>query len=234
MFYSLLGSLGWNAPPTPPPATITAVRIPANGASAHLISMTTTNDCGMCCGFLHRVPDAHRYWRAGHAWKYRDLSRLDLQVDQKVARARHLQQKEHCEQEAEIHGQANDTEGIHVRQRQRMLFADQCHHLIPKEHAACVGAYYVFYSFATEDLPQNPHVPAWLSRRKGEEGHRYWGDVFVVKLSPHEYGPRGWAAYEDIDPTFLNVLSDGPLKSWNEDVGFRYWWEPSDDRPQGS
>jgi hypothetical protein len=70
------------------------VRIPANGTPAHLLSLTTTNDCGLL-PFLHRVPDTHRYWPGEESWAYRDLNRLDCQLNEKVATLRHLQQKEH-------------------------------------------------------------------------------------------------------------------------------------------
>lgn len=100
--------------------------------------------------------------------------------------ARHLRKKEHGEQEAEMD---DDPETFYVHQRQSQLFSYQRHHLISREYAACVGGYYVFYSFALDDLPQHTHVPAWLSRKNDGEGHRYWGDVFVAKMSPPEYGP---------------------------------------------
>jgi len=76
-----------------------------------------------------------------------------------------------------------------------------------------MGAYYVFHSFAFDDLPKNSSVPTWISDI-GDGMHRqYCGDVFLVKMAPHEYGEYGWAAYEDIIPEFLDLLIEGPLDS---------------------
>ena len=78
-----------------------------------------------------------------------------------------------------------------------------------------MGTYYVFRSFAIDDLPKNSSVPTWISGDIGDIGdgfHRsYYGDVFLVKMAPHEYGEYGWAAYEDIVPEFLDLLREGPL-----------------------
>jgi hypothetical protein len=71
--------------------------------------------------------------------------------------------------------------------------------------SSCNGIYYAFYSFAIDDLPENTFVPDWMRNR-----HNYWGDVFLVKMAPHEYGQYGWAAYEDISPDFLQLLAEGP------------------------
>lgn len=68
-----------------------------------------------------------------------------------------------------------------------------------------MGTYYVFYSFAIDDLPRNSSVPTWIS------DNNFYGDVFLVKMAPHEYGEYGWAAYEDIVPEFLDLLREGPL-----------------------
>lgn len=80
-----------------------------------------------------------------------------------------------------------------------------------------MGTYYVFYSFAVDDLPENSSVPAWISD-VGDTGdncdgipRNYRGDVFLVKMAPHEHGEYGWAAYEDIVPEFLDLLVKGPL-----------------------
>ena len=75
-----------------------------------------------------------------------------------------------------------------------------------------MGTYYVFYSFATDDLPKNSSVPTWISGDISDDFHRYhYGDVFLVKMAPHETGDYGWAAYEDIVPEFLDLLREGPL-----------------------
>ena len=74
-----------------------------------------------------------------------------------------------------------------------------------------MGTYYVFYSFAVDDLPKNSSVPTWISDVGG--GKHYYGDVFLVKMAPHEYGEYGWAAYDDIAPEFLDLLIEGPSSS---------------------
>jgi hypothetical protein len=76
--------------------------------------------------------------------------------------------------------------------------------------------YYVFYSFALDDLPKNSSVPAWIS---GGNRYQYWGDVFLVKMAPHLYGQYGWAAYEDIVPDFLDLLVKGP--SYGQKRGYQ-------------
>jgi hypothetical protein len=75
-----------------------------------------------------------------------------------------------------------------------------------------MGTYYVFYSFAIDDLPKNSSVPTWISGDISDDFHRnYYGDVFLVKMAPHEYGEYDWAAYENIVPEFLDLLREGPL-----------------------
>jgi hypothetical protein len=75
-----------------------------------------------------------------------------------------------------------------------------------------MGTYYVFYSFAIDDLPKNSSVPTWISGDISDDFPLYYyGDVFLVKMAPHEYGEYGWAAYEDIVPEFLDLLREGPL-----------------------
>jgi hypothetical protein len=215
--------------PAPSPVTILVARIPADGTPAHLLHLTTTNDCGDL-DFLHRVPDTRRYWPGEESWAYRDLNRLDCQLNEKVARLRHLQQKEHSDQEVDIEQYSSSKERCKAQQRQRQLFWDQQHHLLPQRYSSCIGAYYVYYSFDVYHLPQNAFVPDWIGKIGDKIQQQYWGDVFVVKMGPQEYGPYGWAAYEDITPEFLELLAAGPLKSWREDVGFRLPWEASENR----
>ena len=75
-----------------------------------------------------------------------------------------------------------------------------------------MGAYYVFHSFAADDLSKNLSVPAWLSKIREWDHRNYYGDVFVVKMAPVEHGEEGWAVYEDIVPQFLDLLAErGPL-----------------------
>jgi hypothetical protein len=64
----------------------------------------------------------------------------------------------------------------------------------------CDGIYTIFFSFALDDLPRNDNVPRRLLKESA------YGDVFVVKLQPHEHGEHGWAAYDDISPEFLQWL----------------------------
>lgn len=64
----------------------------------------------------------------------------------------------------------------------------------------------MYFSFGTEGLPEHSFVLDWMdvsNRRK------YWGDVFVVKMAPHDYGKYFWAAYEDIVSEFLDLLVKG-------------------------
>jgi hypothetical protein len=41
----------------------------------------------------------------------------------------------------------------------------------------------------------------------------------MVRMSPQEFGPFGWAKYEDMTSGFLDFMRTGPLESWKEDVG---------------
>lgn len=75
-----------------------------------------------------------------------------------------------------------------------------------------MGGYYVFYSYASDDLPKNPAVPPWISDI-GEGCHLpFYGDVFLVKVALDEYNEDGWTSYEDIVPQFLDLLVEGPLE----------------------
>jgi hypothetical protein len=224
MFASIKLLLGWEEPPAPSPVTILGVRIPAYGTPAHILPLTTTNDCGFLT-FLHRVPDTRRYWPGKESWAYRDLNRLDCQLDETIARSRHLQRKEHSDQEADMRqNSGSEEERINVRQRKRQLFLEQQHHLLPQRYSSCIGAYYVYYSFDLDHLPLNAFVPDWIGKIGDRNQQQYWGDVFVVKMGPQEYGPHGWAAHEDITPECLELLAAGSLKLWREDVGFRGLW----------
>jgi hypothetical protein len=44
-------------------------------------------------------------------------------------------------------------------------------------------------------------VPSSMSPR----GEAYWGDVFIMKLAPEEWGLHGWAVYEDVLKEFLEL-----------------------------
>jgi len=67
-------------------------------------------------------------------------------------------------------------------------------------YASCNGVYMTFYSFALDDLPQNINVPDSFSPMG-----TMWGDVFVAKLAPEEWGVNGWATYEDVPSEFLRL-----------------------------
>jgi hypothetical protein len=60
--------------------------------------------------------------------------------------------------------------------------------------------YIIFYSFALDGLPQNTAVPLVFANAGA-----MWGDVFVVKLAPEEWGEHGWAVYEDVPARFLEL-----------------------------
>jgi hypothetical protein len=103
--------------PSPPPVTITGVRIPADGTPAHLLSLTTTSESGATDSFLFHVPDLRQYWNTVRAWDYRDLHRLDLQ-QQHHLQQKHLQQQHHFQQR------------LHLLQRL---------HLPQQHHLSCIG-----------------------------------------------------------------------------------------------
>ncbi|KAK3933743.1 hypothetical protein QBC46DRAFT_275181 [Diplogelasinospora grovesii] len=95
MLASIWPFLGWREEPSPspPPVTVTGVRIPADGTPAHLLSLTTISDSRATDSFLFHVPDLRRHWNTEKAWEYRDLHRLDLQQDYHIQRSHHLQQR---------------------------------------------------------------------------------------------------------------------------------------------
>jgi len=64
----------------------------------------------------------------------------------------------------------------------------------------CHGVYMVLFSYAMDDLPEHNNFPASLT-----DSGACWGDVFVVKLQPHEFGEHAWAAYDDVPPEFLKL-----------------------------
>ena len=206
MLPSIWSFLGWKEEPSPspPPVTITGVRIPADGTPAHLLSLTTISDSRATDSFLFHVPDLRRYWHTERAWDYRDLHRLDLLEYHHVQQQRHVP-LEHLRQMLSLQRQHNHQQQHHLRQR---YLLNQRYHLLQQCHSSFMGTYYVFYSFATDDLPKNSSVPTWISDKPN--GY-YYGDVFLVKMAPHEYGEYGWAAYEDIVPEFLDLLREGPL-----------------------
>ncbi|KAF2469597.1 uncharacterized protein BDR25DRAFT_228524 [Lindgomyces ingoldianus] len=64
----------------------------------------------------------------------------------------------------------------------------------------CHGVYMVFFSYFLDELPRNNNFPAQLIPNQ-----IFSGDVFVVKLKPHEFGEHAWAAYDDVPPEFLKL-----------------------------
>ena len=215
MLTFIRSSLGWKekpAPTPPPPVAITGVRIPADGTPAHLLSLTTTSASEVpgTDGFLFHIPDVRQSWKMKQAWEFRDIQRFDLLQDAHIPLAHHFRQKRDLQRLLVSPQPRTDREQIHLRQR---YLVSQQYHVLRQQHASCIGGYYVFYSFAVDDLPKNPSVPAWISDM-GHGGHHqhYHGDVFIIKLAPHEYEENAWAVYEDIDPQFLGVLAEGPLE----------------------
>lgn len=60
----------------------------------------------------------------------------------------------------------------------------------------------VFFTSTMDELPENSNFPEHIL------GNRFLhGDVFIVKLQPHEYGVNGWAEYDDVPAEFLNLPS---------------------------
>ncbi|KAK3937268.1 hypothetical protein QBC46DRAFT_416608 [Diplogelasinospora grovesii] len=192
--------------PSPPPVTITGVRIPADSTPAHLLPLTTISDSGGTDSFLFHVPDPRSYWDFRKAWEYRDLHRLDLQQDDHIQRSHHLRQKHDLQKLLRSPQHHNRKQLLHLRQR---YLLHQQYHILQQQHSSCTGAYYVFYSFTFDDLPKNLSVPPWISDIGDGDHRQYCGDVFLVKIAPHKYGEDGWAAYKDIVPQFLDLLVKG-------------------------
>jgi hypothetical protein len=96
MFTSIWSFIGWKVEllPKPPPVTVTDVRIPADGTSHHLLSLTTTTDSKFRDSFLFHVPGLRQYWSTEEGWEFHDLQRLDLLQDERIPRLHHLRQKE--------------------------------------------------------------------------------------------------------------------------------------------
>jgi hypothetical protein len=201
---------GWEEKPSPipPPVTITGVRIPADGTSPHLLSLTTTSVPHPAGSFLFHVPDLRLYWSTKQDWQLCDLKRLDLLQDEHYPRSHHLRQKNDLERLL-LPRQLTNQQLLHLRQRHLI---DQQYCILQQQYSSCVGGYYLFYSFALDDLPENPAVPAWISDT-GQGGKLlFYGDVFLVKVALDEYEEHGWAIYEDIVPPFLDLLVEGPLE----------------------
>ncbi|KAJ4858943.1 hypothetical protein T069G_07210 [Trichoderma breve] len=217
MFASIWSYLGWKEEEPViqnyPPVTFVGVRIPADGTPAHLLSLTTTSDSSATDSFLLHVPDLRSYWNSKEAWRLRDIHRFDLQKDGRVPLSQHRQQTDDLKSLLRAPQCLSREQLLHLRQR----------HLLPQQrffvpqhdgYHYCLGTYYVFYSFAVDDLPINKFVPLWIEENNDPLiPHRYFGDVFVVKISPDEVGQDGRAAYEDVHPFFLDFLVDNAAYS---------------------
>ncbi|KAL7912921.1 hypothetical protein GGI35DRAFT_441479 [Trichoderma velutinum] len=221
MFASLWSFLGWKEEePVPviqhesyPPVTFVGVRIPADGSPIHLLPLTTISDSSATDSFLLHVPDLRPYWLSADAWRMRDIHRFDLQKDGGIPISHHLQQTKDFKTLLILSRFLSWEQRLHLQQRhllpQQRFFVRQYN-----QYHCCLGAYYVFYSFAGEDLPINKFVPRWIEDNNHPDlPHYYRGDVFLVKISPDEFGQDGRAAYEDIDPLFLKFLKDSAARS---------------------
>jgi hypothetical protein len=215
------------APPSPPSIALTCVRIPANGSPPHLVRLKTINEPHMTNTFLHRIPDLRSFWRPEHAWERQEVQRLDIQLARRVAACRYLQQKERLRQEFELLKYqpftSLDTALCHFRQRQRILDELQYNHVVSHRHSSCVGTYDISHSWTLDHLPENLSVPKWISKTGDRqwEHNRYCRDGFIVRMSAQEFGPFGWAEYEDMTSGFLDLMRTGPLESWKEDFGLK-------------
>ncbi|KAK0616547.1 hypothetical protein B0T14DRAFT_568141 [Immersiella caudata] len=201
-------STGSQQAPTPPPVTVTGVRIPVDGSPAHLLPLTTT-------------PSIEKVDRA---WRLRDKVRLDFLPDQHVPRSMHLEQQAVLRRALLGLPPMDEREGLHVRQR---YCSPKKYFILQPEQRQCAGAYYAFYSFALDDLVQNMGVAGWIVN--ASDGP-FFGNAFLMKLVPQEKDEDGSAVYEDVGPEFLEVLACGPVEgvatcrppSWPErDVSHR-------------
>ena len=152
-----------------------------------------------------------QYWNVGDGWHFRDLKRLDLHSHD--PQHYHLQpyflhQKDHLERLLRSGSWISPEQHLHLRQR---YLREQQHHILQLHLSSYAGAYYVFYSFAHEILPKIQYVPTWISDTGDGDNMSYYGDVFLVKMAPDEYGENEWAVYEDIIPEFLGLLVKGPV-----------------------
>jgi hypothetical protein len=67
---------------------------------------------------------------------------------------------------------------------------------------SCNGLYYVFFSFAEDDLPENMN----MAKFPDEEHQKWWGDVFIVKVQKYvELGTNDLLVYEDVPREFLDL-----------------------------
>ncbi|KAL5429359.1 hypothetical protein PMIN04_000163 [Paraphaeosphaeria minitans] len=192
--------------PEVPKVTITAARIAADGTPPHLVRLNTRPAGDDATdSFLFRIPDVRKFWVTEEGSQFRDIHRLELQELHEFLQPYNLLPMFH------------PWKGIHLRQRcrvptQRILLQDS--------HASCAGVYYLFWSFAMDDLPRNKHIPRWINEAPDMDmSHSYYGDVFIVKVAPHEYEKEGWAAYEDVSPAFLEILTKSPSYG-EEDCSF--------------
>jgi len=214
---SLFGGKAQSAVPNPPPTTVIGVRIPVDGSPPHLLPLTTTPTAGIGRDdFLFHVPNLHQHWKSDLAWDFRDVIRLDILPDAHIPRSMHLQQQDDLRRVLYGTGAIfcmSEREHLHLRQR-HLLY--QRYFVLRLEQQSCAGTYYLFYSLAVDDLPQNSNAPRWF-RDASFEG-TFHGDLFLVKLAPEEKGENGWAVYEDVAPAFLEVLACESLESFGREL----------------
>ncbi|KAF2664854.1 hypothetical protein BT63DRAFT_78105 [Microthyrium microscopicum] len=190
-----------------PIATITGVRIPANGSSPHLITLKTMTpkDCDRARDeFLLHVPDLRQFWITTKAWRSRDMKRLDLLRDVNIGNG-------HREQQQDLVRQLlGGSEQCCVKRTRKTMQRHTCpqEYHIPQRHYSdlIMGTYYLLHSMGDDgSLHRNQSVPNWL-------GPNYSGDVFIVKMAKEAQNEYGWAVYENMSTEFLSFLSEGPVK----------------------
>ncbi|KAI9766504.1 MAG: hypothetical protein M1840_006461 [Geoglossum simile] len=83
---------------------------------------------------------------------------------------------------------------------------------------SCNGFYYVFWSFALDDLPTNLSV----AKFPDEEYQEWCGDVFIVKVPRYGPGWRGWVEYMDMPREFLDleIVTKGGLGRFRRDYQY--------------
>jgi hypothetical protein len=136
MFALICSFFAWKEQlPSPPPITITGVRIPADGTPFHLLSLTTistTSVSGATDSFLLHVPDLRQYWKTELAWGYRDIRRLDLYSQNPLQQHHYLRQKNRLKQ------QYRPQQRLYLSQRNLL---PQQYHPLQQHYSACIGAY---------------------------------------------------------------------------------------------
>lgn len=81
----------------------------------------------------------------------------------------------------------------------------------------CDGIYIIFFTFAIDDLQENPNFPQEILNDRF-----LYGDVFVVKLQAQEYGEYGWAVYDDVPTEFLDLPQLRGKRTLRSDIKYFY------------